>query len=85
MRSKAEMMIELQRMLRDVLAASSAGTRYARVARAHGYIDGYMRVLQDLDVATQAELVELVATQRERIGGPAVGELELNPDEIAVA
>jgi hypothetical protein len=85
MRSKAEMMIELQRMLRDVLAASSAGTRYARVARAHGYIDGYMRVLRDLGVATQAELVELVATQRERIGGPAVGELEFNPDEIAVA
>jgi len=85
MRSKAEVMIELQRMVRDVLAASSAGTRYARVARAHGYIDGYMRVLQDLNVATQAELVELVATERERIGGPALRELEFNSEDVAVA
>jgi hypothetical protein len=85
MRSKAEMMTELQRMLRDILAASSAGTRYTRVARAHGYIDGYMRALLDLDVATQAELVEVVAVQRERIGGPATRVVEFSPDEIAVA
>jgi hypothetical protein len=85
MRSKAEMMGELRTMLRDVLTASGAGTRYARVARAHGYVDGYMRAMLDLGVANRTELVELVAAERERVSGPAMGTIEVPSDEAAVA
>ena len=85
MRSKGEIVAELRTMLRDVLAVSAAGTRYARIARAHGYVDGYMRALLDLDVVTRAELLEVVTAERERAGGPAVAVLERDADEAAVA
>jgi hypothetical protein len=88
MRSKAEVVAELRTMLRDVLSASAGGTAYARMARAHGYVDGYMRALLDLEVATRTELVELVATERERVSGPAVRVTDVTdvaPDEAAVA
>jgi hypothetical protein len=76
MRSKVEVMSELRTMLRDVLAAAAGGTRHGRVARAHGYVDGYMRALLDLGVATRSELIEMVAAERERFSGPAVRVLE---------
>jgi hypothetical protein len=86
MRSKAEVVAELRTMLRDVLAASAGGTSYARVARAHGYVDGYMRALLDLGVTTRSELIEIVAAERERVSGPAVAVLHASSeDEAAVA
>ncbi|HEY8038337.1 MAG TPA: hypothetical protein VIF15_01025 [Polyangiaceae bacterium] len=85
MRTKAEMMAELQTMLRDVLAAAAAGTSQARIARAHGYVDGYMRALLDLGVADRVELIQLVAAEREHASGPAVRVLEPSSDEIAAA
>jgi hypothetical protein len=83
MRSKSEIVAELRVMLRDVLAVSAAGTRYARIARAHGYVDGYMRALLDLDVVTRAELLEVVSAERERASGPAVAVLDESADEEA--
>jgi hypothetical protein len=83
MRAKADVMAELRTMLRDVLAAAAAGTTHARVARAHGYVDGYMRALIDLDVASRAELVQVVAAERERVSGPAVAVLRPDTDEAA--
>jgi hypothetical protein len=83
MRSKGEMVAELRTMLRDVLGAAAAGTGYARIARAHGYVDGYMRALQDLDVATRTELIELVASERERLSGPAIAVIDPTGDEAA--
>jgi hypothetical protein len=84
MRTKAEVIAELQNMLRDVLSAASGGTSYARIARAHGYVDGYMRALIDLGIAEQKELVQIVAAERERASGPAVRVLTAD-DEIAAA
>jgi len=76
MRTKAEVMAELRTMLRDVLTASAAGTGHARIARAHGYVDGFMRALLDLGISTRSELIELVRDERERFDGPAVGVIE---------
>ena len=84
MRTKAEVIAELQNMLRDVLSAASGGTSYARIARAHGYVDGYMRALIDLGIAEQKELVQIVAAERERASGPAVRVLSAD-DEIVAA
>ncbi len=72
MRNKPELLSELQTMLRDVFAAASAGTAYARIARAHGYVDGFMRALLETGIAEHRELVEIVAAERERASGPAV-------------
>jgi len=84
MRTRAEVLADLKTMLRDMLAASAAGAGGARLARAHGYVDGYMRVLLDLGIATRSELLEVVAAERERQNGPAIRVLDhLDRDEVA--
>jgi hypothetical protein len=71
MHTKAEMLEELRAMLRDVFTATARGGAYTRVARAHGYVDGFMRALLDTGVASKSDLLELVAEEREKISGPA--------------
>jgi hypothetical protein len=76
MRTKAELLSQLQTMLRDVFSAAAAGTTQSRIARAHGYVDGFMRALLDTGAAEHAELVALVAAERERVSGPAMRTLD---------
>ena len=79
MKTKAEVMAELRTMLGDVFAAKAAGEEYGRLARAHGYVDGYMRALLDTGLVAKDELLEVVNSERERSSGPAmrpVSELE---------
>ncbi len=68
--------MELRVMLRDVFSAKSAGETYARLARAHGYVDGFMRALVEIGYCTKEELRELVAAEREFVSGPAMRVLE---------
>jgi hypothetical protein len=72
MQTKAQVLEDLRRMLRDVFTATATGQAYARVARAHGYVDGFMRAILDTGFATKAELLQLVAHEREQMSGPAV-------------
>jgi hypothetical protein len=83
MRTKIEMLTELRTMLRDVFVAKSAGGTYARLARAHGYVDGYMRALLDAGTVTKEELLAIVASEREEVSGPAVRTIEVTGDEAA--
>ncbi len=76
MRNKAELVGELRTMLKDVFAAKAAGETHGRLARAHGYVDGYMRALLETDVLTKSELLEIVASERERVSGPAIRTIE---------
>jgi hypothetical protein len=75
-RTKSEMLNELRTMLRDVFAAKAAGESYARVARAHGYVDGYMRAIIECGVAAKEELLEVVSSAREATAGPAMRTLD---------
>ena len=70
-------------MLGDVFAARAAGTSHPRMARAHGYVDGYMRVLLDTGIATKQELLELVAEQRTSAHGPATMEMRTSIEAVA--
>jgi hypothetical protein len=72
MKTKADVMAELRSMLADVFAAKAAGEAYGRLARAHGYVDGYMRALLEIGYVTKAELLEAVNAERERASGPAM-------------
>ncbi|HEY8091421.1 MAG TPA: hypothetical protein VIF09_26335 [Polyangiaceae bacterium] len=85
MHTKSEVLSELQTMLRDLLAAAATGGGRARIARAHGYVDGYMRALLDLGVAEQGELLQLVAAERERASGPAVRVIDPAASDTAAA
>lgn len=64
---------ELRELLRDVFAAKASGEAYTRLARAHGYVDGYMRAVLDLGVLSKSELLALVTEERARSAGPALG------------
>jgi len=72
MKSKAEVVSELRSMLADVFAAKASGEAYGRLARAHGYVDGFMRALIDMGIVTKAELLDVVNAERERSSGPAM-------------
>jgi hypothetical protein len=84
-KSKDDLLNELRTMLRDVFAAQAAGQVHARVARAHGYVDGFMRVLLDTGIAGKRELLELVAAERQAISGPALRTLSEVDDAETVA
>ena len=83
MRSKPELMRDLQSMLSDVLAAKAAGGSHDRIARAHGYVDGFMRALLDIGIVTRLELLDVVAAEREKANGPAMRVLDA--DDVAAA
>jgi hypothetical protein len=85
MRTKAEVLSGLQTMIRDLIAAAAEGVGRGRIARAHGYVDGYMRALLDVGLTDQRELLKLVASERERANGPAVRILDPTSSDIAAA
>lgn len=72
-RSKAQVMAELSELLAEVFHMRANGVPYAKLQRAHGYADGYMRVLLDSGMVTRQELLRLVSQERERVSGPATG------------
>ena len=86
MRSKADLIAELKVLLHDVFIAREKGENYPRLARAHGYVDGYMRALLESGQASKEELLALVAEERSRVSGPAVREIAVESAvEIAAA
>ncbi len=56
----------LKGLLQDVLRARFDGAAYAKLARAHGYADGYMRALMDAKLVDKDELLRLVGDERRR-------------------
>ena len=81
MKEKSEVMLELRKMLGDVFTAKAQGEAYGRLARAHGYVDGYMRALLELGFVSKDELLDVVNAERERASGPAMRTMS----EIVVA
>ena len=70
----------LRDLLRDVLKARFDGAAYAKLARAHGYADGYMKGLLQAGLVSQRELLSIVSEERGRVAGPATRLVRL--DEI---
>lgn len=64
--AKNELMTVLRGLLDDVLKARFSGVAYAKLARAHGYADGYMRALLDAGLVDKQGLFDLVSDQRRR-------------------
>jgi hypothetical protein len=69
---EAELLAELQTMLNDVLTAKSAGESYSRLARAHGYVDGFIRALEATGSVDKKKLLAAVADARAKMQGPAI-------------
>jgi hypothetical protein len=81
--SKTELLENLRGMVRDMLRLRSEGGAYAKLARAHGYVDGYMRVLLETGVADSKTLLALVADERRRFEGAATREVVVTEEELA--
>ncbi len=54
----------LRGLLREVLDGRFRGGNYAKLARAHGYADGYMRALLDAGLVDSKEMLALVGSVR---------------------
>lgn len=78
MRRKGEMLVELERMLIESLSAQANGASYSKLAKLQGAVDGYMRALLDGGLATRQELLELVASVRANVNGPATRDMLLD-------
>ncbi len=85
MRSKSDMLQELEAMLRDVFEARARGAEHVKLIRSHGYIDGFMKAMLDSGTASRQELLDLVARQRGLVYGPATRDVELDELESAAA
>ena len=83
--NKNEMLSNLRLMLRDVFRLRTDGVAYARLARAHGYVDGYMRLMLEAGIADKNELLSLVAEERRQADGPATAMLTSEPNAATVA
>jgi hypothetical protein len=77
---KQELLENLRGMVRDMLRLRSEGGAYAKLARAHGYVDGYMRVLLETGIADSKTLLGVVADERRKFDGPATTEVTLEDD-----
>lgn len=78
--NKRELLENLRVLLREAIALREAGVAYPKLARAHGYVDGYMRALLETGVTTQRELLQLVGEVRTTEQGPATREVEPEVD-----
>ncbi|MBK8172949.1 MAG: hypothetical protein IPK60_21815 [Sandaracinaceae bacterium] len=63
---KDELIRVLRGLLQDVLKARFAGAAHARLARAHGYADGYMRALLDTGLVSRETMLQVVGEERTR-------------------
>jgi hypothetical protein len=67
----------LRALLKDLFELDHQGGRGDKLARAHGYADGYMRALVDLGAASQKELLEIVLDERRRAAEVPTGRVAL--------
>jgi hypothetical protein len=67
--SKEELLDRICELVRQVTVARFEGALYAKLARAHGYADGYMRALMDAGIVDRDELLTLVGQARREASG----------------
>jgi len=62
--SNDEMIQRVQELVRHVTEARFEGALYAKLSRAHGYADGYMRALLDAGLVDHKTLLNAVSAAR---------------------
>jgi hypothetical protein len=65
--SKKMLLGRVKELVADVTRARFAGGAYAKLARAHGYADGYMRALLDAGLVDRHELLAACGEERGRV------------------
>jgi hypothetical protein len=84
MAQRDQLLATLRTLLTDVTRARFEGTAYAKLARAHGYADGFMRALLDAGIVQKDELIAIVGEERQRfIDGEDARSREADRDVAA--
>ncbi len=68
----------LKSLVRKTIETRFSGARYADLAQARGYADGYMRALLDAGLVDQKQLLDLVGEERRRYVAEASGTLRVD-------
>lgn len=76
--NKSQLLAQVRALVADVTRARFDGGSYAKMMRAHGYADGYMRALLDAGLVDRNEMIRLVGSARSDVVG---AELEAAPAE----
>lgn len=64
---KEEHLARISELVRQVTEARFEGAAYAKLARIHGYADGYMRALLDAGLVDRDELLSVVGNARKAV------------------
>ncbi len=72
----SELKATLRRLVRKTIETRFSGAKYADLAQARGYADGYMRALLDAGLIDQNQLLELVSQERRRYVEEASGPFQ---------
>ena len=75
----------LRGLLNDAFTLQQKGALGARIGRAYGMVDGYMRALVELGLASQKELGLVVAEERTKRLGPASTSVAAEPASDTLA
>lgn len=62
--TKSELLSQVRSLVADMTRARFEGGAYAKMMRAHGYADGYMRALLDAGLVERSELLRAVGSGR---------------------
>lgn len=81
--SNHELLDNLRGLVRDMLRLRSEGGAYAKLARAQGFVDGYMRVLLEAGIADHKTLLALVSDERRSSDGPATSAVAAELEQHA--
>ena len=65
--SNDELLERVRELVRQVTEARFEGGAYAKLARAHGYADGYMRALMDAGLVDRDALLKAVGEARREV------------------
>jgi len=74
--TKQELVTELRGALREMLTLRNQGSTFPKLCRAQGFVDGFMSAILSANLASQAELLSIVAEERTRLNGPATESIE---------
>jgi hypothetical protein len=64
--NKSQLLAQVRALVADVTRARFEGGAYAKMMRAHGYADGYMRALLDAGLVDRAEMLKVVGSRAQR-------------------
>lgn len=73
--SKEELLERVCELVRQVTEARFEGSMYAKLARAHGYADGYMRAMMDAGLVDRDTLLAAVSRARREVAEEDTGRV----------